>query len=229
LPLTLPAKFIRQRPDVRGAEANMHAAAAQIGVALAARLPNITLSANPGFSTFNLAQQFAPGSGFYVLAGSVAHTIFDGNALLNKQKAAEASFAQAEALYRQAVVSAFQNVADALRALQADTKAVNAADYTEGAASENLVIVEEKVRSGSFSQFELLNAQQAYLNARIATVQAEGNRLSDVVALFMALGGGWKDENLRDLPPTGPTEPTTPRLEEIQTPMNTSLLPRFLD
>ncbi len=229
LPLTLPSKFVRQRPDVRGAEANMHAAAAQIGVALAARLPNLTLSANPGFSAFSLAQQFTPGGWFYVLGGSAAHTVFDGAALLNKQRAAEAGLAQAEALYRQTVINAFQNVADALRAIQADTKAVNAADFTEQAAAENLVIVKEKVLSGSFSQFELLNAQQAFLNARIATVQAEGARLADVVALFMALGGGWKDENLRDLPPTGPTEPTVSEVEAIQTPVNTSPLPRFFE
>ncbi len=120
LPLSLPAKFVRQRPDVRGAEANMHAAAAQIGVALAARLPNVTISPSGGFSTFNLAELFATGSGFYVLTGSLTHAVFDGMSLLNKQRAAEAALAQASALYGQAVVTAFQNVADALRALQAD-------------------------------------------------------------------------------------------------------------
>lgn len=229
LPVSLPAQFIRQRPDVRGAEANMHAAAAQIGVALAARLPNVTLSAAPGYSAFDIGKLFMPGSGFYVLAGSISHTIFDANALLNKQRSAEAAFAQSEAQHRQAVITAFQNVADALRALQADTKAVEAASYTEKAASENLVIVKEKVRSGSFSQFELLNAQQAYLNATVASVQAEGFRLSDVVALFMALGGGWKDENLRDLPPNTPVTPTPEQKEAIQGPVNTSLLPRLFE
>lgn len=229
LPITLPGKLVRQRPDVRGAEANMHAAAAQIGVALAARLPNVTLSANPGFSAFSLAQQFTPGGWFYVLGGSAAHTVLDGAALLNKQRAAEAGLAQAEALYRQAVVTAFQSVADALRALQADTEAVKAAAYTEQAAGENLTIVKEKVRSGSFSQFELLNAQQAYLNAKIATVQAEGSRLSDVVALFMALGGGWKDQNLRDLPPVIPGEPRPPIADALETPVNASLFPRLFD
>jgi NodT family efflux transporter outer membrane factor (OMF) lipoprotein len=229
VPLTLPSKFVRQRPDVRGAEANMHSAAAQIGVSIAARLPNVGLSAAGGYSSFNLLQQFIPGSGFYVLTGSISHTIFDGFALLNKQKAAEAGFVQAEAQYRQAVISAFQNVADALRALQADTKAVKVATYTEESARKNLAIVRAQLRIGSVSLFELLNAQQSYLTASVAVVQAEGNRLADVIGLFMALGGGWKDENLRDLVPVGPNSPTSTQVDAIKAPVNSSWFPSFLN
>ena len=90
LPVSLPSKLVDQRPDVRAAEANMHSASAQVGVAIAARLPNITLSANGGSARLQLAQSFAPGTGFYTLAAGVTAPIFDGFTLYNKQKAAEA-------------------------------------------------------------------------------------------------------------------------------------------
>jgi NodT family efflux transporter outer membrane factor (OMF) lipoprotein len=225
VPLSLPSKVVRQRPDVRAAEANMHSASAQIGVAIAARLPNLTLSANGGFSAFKFAQLFAPGTGFYTLAANAAQPIFDGFTLLNKQKAAEAGLVQADAQYRQAVVTAFQNVSDALRALQADTKAVKAAAYSEQVSNRNLYIVKAQLRLGSVSVLSVLNAQQTYLLALTTRVQAEGNRLADVAGLFMALGGGWSDQILRDLPPNGPESPKPEQIHAIQAPVNSSWLP----
>jgi NodT family efflux transporter outer membrane factor (OMF) lipoprotein len=128
LPISLPSKLVDQRPDVRAAEANMHAASAQVGVTIAARLPNILLSANGGSSSYNLAQSFTPGTGFYTLAASATAPIFDGFTLYNRQKAAEAALVQAEAQYRATVIVAFQNVADALRALQSDARAMRGPD-----------------------------------------------------------------------------------------------------
>src|ERR1700730_16289876 len=97
LPISLPSKLVDQRPDVRAAEAIMHAASAQVGVTIAARLPNIVLSANGGSTAFNWAQSFTPGTGFYTLAASATAPIFDGFTLYNRQKAAEAALNQAEA------------------------------------------------------------------------------------------------------------------------------------
>ncbi len=191
LPISLPSRLVDQRPDVRAAEANMHSASALIGVAIAARLPNITLSANGGTSGYNFAQSFAPGTGFYTVAAGVTAPIFDGFTLYNKQKAAEAALDQAEAQYRSTVITAFQNVADALRALQSDARAVQAALHAEETAKASLDIIEKQLSAGQVNQLAVLNAQQTYLNAVITHVQAEANRLSDTAALFMALGGGW--------------------------------------
>jgi len=191
LPISLPSKLVDQRPDVRAAEAAMHSASALVGVAIAARLPNITLSANGGTSAYNYAQSFAPGTGFYTLAASVTAPIFDGFTLYNKQKAAEAALDQAEALYRTSVITAFQNVADALRGLQADARAVQAAVHAEETAKASLDIVEKQLNAGQVNQLAVLNAQQTYLTAVVARAQAEATRLSDTAALFMALGGGW--------------------------------------
>jgi len=191
LPISLPGKLVDQRPDVRAAEANMHAASALIGVAIAARLPNIVLSANGGSTAYNFAQSFAPGTGFYTLAASATAPIFDGFTLYHKQKAAEAALEQAEAQYRATVITAFQNVADALRALQSDAGAVKAARRAEDTAKASLDIVEKQLNAGQVNQLAVLNAQQTYLVAAVVRVQTEANRLSDTAALFMALGGGW--------------------------------------
>ena len=239
LPLTLPGKFVRQRPDVRAAEANMHSASAQIGVAIAARLPNVTLGANNGYTAYSFAQLFLPSTAMYTLVGNVTQPIFDGFTLLNKQKAAEAGLTQAEAQYRQAVITAFQNVADALRALQSDTKLVKAAVYSEQTAKKSFEIVKKQflMKEGSaVNMLAVLNAEQTWLQAAVTRVQAEGARLGDVVGLFMALGGDWKDQNLRDLPLNG-KEPATgfeiPSNEQIDTiqdgPVNPSWFPSFWD
>src|SRR6202041_878437 len=189
--LKLPANLVDQRPDVRAAEANMHSAAAQIGVAIAARLPNITLSANGGSAAFNWPQTFTPGTGFFTLGAAATAPIFDGLTLYHKQKAAEAALEQAEAQYRATVITAFQNVADALRALQADAKAMRAARRAEDAAKASLDIVEKQLSEGQVNQLAVLNAQQTYLTAAVVRVQTEANRISDTAALFMALGGNW--------------------------------------
>jgi NodT family efflux transporter outer membrane factor (OMF) lipoprotein len=191
LPVSLPSRLVDQRPDVRAAEANMHSAGAQVGVAIAARLPNIVLSANGGSAAYNLPQTFAAGTGFYTIGAAATAPIFDGFTLYNKQKAAEAALDQAEAQYRATVITAFQNVADALRALQTDTRAVQAAVRAETAAKASLDIVQTQLNAGQVNQLAVLNAQQTYLTAAVVRVQTDANRLSDTAALFMALGGGW--------------------------------------
>ena len=191
LPISLPSKLVDQRPDVRAAEANMHAASAQVGVTIAARLPNLVLSANGGSTAYNFAQSFTPGTGFYTLAASATAPIFDGFTLYNKQKAAEAALDQAEAQYRATVITAFQNVADALRALQSDARAVKAARRAEDTAKASLDIVQKQLNAGQVNQLAVLNAQQTYLTASVVRVQTDASRLVDTAALFMALGGGW--------------------------------------
>ena len=191
LPVSLPGTMVAQRPDVRAAEASLHSASALVGVAIAARLPNITLSGNPGSSAFKPAELFAPGTLFYTVVGSATQTVFDGFTLYHRQKAAEAALEQAGAVYRQTVITALQNVADALRGLQADVRSVQAAIKAEEAAKASLDIIQKQLTLGQINQVTVLTAQQAYLNTAIARVQAQATRLTDTAALFMALGGGW--------------------------------------
>jgi NodT family efflux transporter outer membrane factor (OMF) lipoprotein len=191
LPISLPGKLVDQRPDVRAAEANVHAASAQVGVTIAARLPNLVLSANGGSTALNFAQSFTPGTGFYTIAASATAPIFDGFTLYHRQKSAEAALELAEAQYRATVIAAFQNVADALRALQSDARAMRAARHAEDTAKASLDVVQQQLNAGQVNQLAVLNAQQTYLTAAVIRVQTEANRLADTAALFMALGGGW--------------------------------------
>jgi NodT family efflux transporter outer membrane factor (OMF) lipoprotein len=191
LPVSLPAQLVEQRPDVRAAEAAWHAASAQIGVAVANRLPNITLSAAGGSTATEIGRLFTPGNGFWSLAASLTQPIFEGGTLLHKERAARAAYDQAAAQYRSTVVTAFQNVADALRALQFDATALQAAAAAERAAAESLAIARRQLQLGAISYVALLSAENAYQQARLALVQAQANRFADTAALFQALGGGW--------------------------------------
>ena len=191
LPLSLPAQLVGQRPDIKAAQASVHSASAQVGVAVAARLPNIVLTANGGSGAFQLAQLFTPGTWSYALMGNVAQPVFDGMTLLNKQRAAEAGLEQAEAQYRGAVINAFQNVADTLRALQADARAVKEARIAESVAKKYLDKIRSQLRFGGVSQLVVVDAQRTLLTTSISRVQAEAQRLTDTIALFVALGGGW--------------------------------------
>jgi len=191
LPLSLPSQVVAQRPDIKTAQAHIHSASAQIGVALAARLPNIVLTANGGSGAFQIAQLFTSGTNFYQLAGNVTQPLFDGMTLLNRQHAAEAGFDQAEAQYRSTVVTAYQNVADTLRALQGDARAVKEARIAEASARKYLDRTRAQKDFGTVSQLTVVDAQRVALTTSIARIQVEAQRLTNTVALYTALGGGW--------------------------------------
>jgi NodT family efflux transporter outer membrane factor (OMF) lipoprotein len=191
LPLTLPARLVEQRPDVRMADANLHAACAQVGVAFAARLPNIDITANWGSAADQMHNLFGSGTGFWNLGAAITAPIFSGGTLLHRQRAAEANYRQAAEQYRSTVMSAMQNVADSLHALQADADAMVANARAERAAARSLDIAKRQYALGDISMVALLTAQVTYRQAELALIQARANRYSDTVALFQALGGGW--------------------------------------
>ncbi|HXZ00737.1 MAG TPA: efflux transporter outer membrane subunit [Stellaceae bacterium] len=191
LPLSLPAQVVEQRPDVLQAEANLHQASAAIGVAVANRLPNLTLSAGVGTTAAQANRLFTTGTGFWSIAASLTQPIFDGGTLLHKERAARAAFEQSVAEYRATVITAMQNVADSLRALQYDAEALKAAAHAETTAARSLELVRAQLRLGAVNYLALLNAQTAYQQAVIGLVQAQAARLADTAALFQALGGGW--------------------------------------
>jgi len=191
LPVSLPSKLVEQRPDVRAAEEQLHAASAEIGVAIANMLPQFTISAARGGTATAFGQMFTDGNPFWSVAGSVTQTIFAGGTLLHRKRAAEAAFDQAAAQYRSTVIAAFQNVADALYALQTDADALKAAANSERAAKATLDLVRKRLELGQVNYLSLLNAQQTYQQAAISRSQAQATRFTDTAALFQALGGGW--------------------------------------
>jgi NodT family efflux transporter outer membrane factor (OMF) lipoprotein len=191
LPVSLPSQLVAQRPDVRQAEETLHAASAQVGIAVANRLPTITLSADAGTMALEAAKIFSSGNGFWTLAGSVTQPIFQGGALLHKERAARAAYTQAAEEYRSTVLTAFQNVADTLHGLQQDANGLNAAATARDAAKVALDLAQAQFQTGYAGYLSLLSAEQTYLQASLSLVQAEANRYADTAALFQALGGGW--------------------------------------
>jgi NodT family efflux transporter outer membrane factor (OMF) lipoprotein len=194
LPLSLPSALVRQRPDVRVAEANLHAASAAVGVSIANRLPQLTISASAGGSSGNWTSLLSAANSFWSVAGGLTQPIFAGGALLHRQRAAEAGYKQAEAQYRSAVLTAFQNVADTLQALKTDSEALDAANIAQHSAENSLAVARRQNGQGQVAFSVVLNAEQALRQADQALVQAETARFTDTAALFQALGGGWFNE-----------------------------------
>jgi NodT family efflux transporter outer membrane factor (OMF) lipoprotein len=191
LPVSLPSALVSQRPDVRQAEANLHAASARIGVAIANRLPNITLTGSTGSSALAINQLFTSGTGFWAVGADLTAPIFQGGTLLHQERAAKAAYVQAAEQYRSTVLTAFQNVADTLTALDQDAEAVKAASAAADAAKVTLDLAQRQWQDGYAGYLALLSAEQAYQQARINLVQAQASRYADTAALFQALGGGW--------------------------------------
>ena len=191
VPVSIPSKLIEQRPDVRQAQANMHAASAAVGVAIADMLPQFAISAQTGSAALQISQLFTSYTGFWSAGASLTQTLFDAGALLHRKRAADAALDQAGAQYRAAVILACQNVADTLHALKADADTLVATVEAERAARSAFDIARQQRTLGSISTVALLNAEQTYQQAALAVVQARANRYADTAALFQALGGGW--------------------------------------
>ena len=196
VPTGLPANLIERRPDVRAAEAQVHSANAELGVALANMFPQLTLTANYGAGAEAFGQLFSASSLLWGVGASLAQPLFQGGALLHRNRAAQAQLDQALALYRSAVLNAFQNVADALEAVHHDADQHLAAMHQEQLAERLLWIAQRQLELGDVSTLVLLNAETAYLQATMARIQAHASRLMDVVAVNQALGGSWNEQAL---------------------------------
>ena len=190
LPLSLPAQLVEHRPDVRIAEAQLHAASAEVGVAMAARWPNLEIDANAGSAALGLTPSFNSLANFWSVAATLTQPIFEGGTLLHRQRAAEAIFDQAAAQYQGAVVGAFQNTADVLHALRTDAEALHAMATSEAAARRSLIIARRQLDLGDMSRLTVLVAEQTESQARLVLLQARANRYSDVVALIP--GSRWR-------------------------------------
>src|SRR5262245_10801489 len=200
LPVSVPSQLVQQRPDLRAAEESLHSASALIGVAVANRLPNVTLTANVASTALTVGQLFSPGTESWAIAGAVLQPIFHGGTLYQQEVAARATFEQASSQYRSTVVTAFQNVADSLSALRNDAVALQKAVAAENAANRSLTIARRRLELGDINYILVLNAQHTAFQALLSRVQAQANRFADTAALFQALGGGWWNREDRDPP-----------------------------
>jgi NodT family efflux transporter outer membrane factor (OMF) lipoprotein len=191
LPVSLPSSLVRQRPDIRAAEELLHAASAQVGVATANLYPQLTLTGSYGSETDAIGNLFGSGTSIFNLGAGLLQPLFRGGTLNARRRAALAAYDQAEAQYRAAVLQAFQNVADVLRALDADARTLKAQAEAAAAAQDAFDLTRKQFRLGAVGYLSLLNAERQYRQVRINLVEAQAARVADTAALFQALGGGW--------------------------------------
>ncbi len=195
LPISIPSKLLEHRPDIRAAEENLRAANADIGVAIANRLPNIIITGDIGKNALQLHKLLNTGATIWGLAAGIAQPIFQGGTLMHKQHAAVAAYDKAAAEYRSTVINAFRNVANTLQTLDFDNKTLQLSKHAENAAKRTLDFARKEWMLGNASYLSLVNAQQDYQQAVINLIQAKANCYSDTVALFQALGGGWNSNH----------------------------------
>ncbi|MBA3662009.1 MAG: efflux transporter outer membrane subunit [Gammaproteobacteria bacterium] len=191
LPVVLPSRLVRMRPDIQASEALLHAASAQIGVATANLLPQVTLSGYYGWTAMTASGLFDPANHVWSVMSSFLQPVFRGGALQAQRRAAIDACQQAFQQYRQTVLQAFQNVADSLQAIETDGRILKAQRTAEIAARNSLTLAQSQYRLGGASYIVLLNAQQQYQQTRITRIQAQTNRYNDTAGLLQALGGGW--------------------------------------
>ncbi len=191
LPVSLPSQLVRQRPDIAAAAANLHAADANLGVAIANQFPHFTLSAGFGRNASDIDGLILPSATVMNFGAGITQTLFDAGQLHHRRKAAAAAVTEAAQQYRSTVLTAFRNVADALRAIESDGAALKDQAAAENIARKRLILARTQYRLGAVSYLALLDAERTYDQTRIGVVQAEAARFTDTVALFQALGGGW--------------------------------------
>ena len=199
LPVSLPSQLVEWRPDVRQAEENLHSASAQIGIAVANRFPSFVLTADAGTAwRCPLAGYSQQPIVFGIWAEPSRNPVFEGGTLVHRERAATAAYTEASEQYQSTVLTAFQNVADTLNALQQDADGLKAAAAAKDAANVTLDLATRQYQAGYVNYLALLSAEQAYQQAVINLAQAQANRYTDTAALFLALGGGWW--NRADIP-----------------------------
>jgi NodT family efflux transporter outer membrane factor (OMF) lipoprotein len=192
IPVSLPSQLVRQRPDILAAEAEMHAATAAIGVAVANQYPDIRLSANLTQSAIEPQNLFNyTASGWNLLAGATA-PIFHGGTLKAERQAAEAEARASLARYEDTVLRAFAQVSDVLSNLGEDQQQIASLQQSADAAQSNVTDAENAYRLGGGALINVVDAQRALSRSRRNLVQAQGLRMGDLVQLYTATAADWR-------------------------------------
>lgn len=200
LPVSLPSELVRHRPDIRAAEALLHAASAQVGVATADLYPRLTLTGAYGSSASTIGDLFSGPATIWNFGAGLLQPIFRGGTLTAKRRAAIAAYDQAMALYQDTILQSFLNVADVLRSLEADARILQIQTNAALLAQDSLELSRKQFEVGSVSYLTLLNAERQYEETQINLARAQAARFSDSAALFQALGGGWWNDHRQDAP-----------------------------
>ena len=201
VPSRLPSELVRRRPDIRAAEALLHKASADVGVATANLYPKLQISGALSSSQLSVSDLFGNGINVWNIGGNLVQPLFRGGELQARKRAAIAAYDQADAAYRLAVLQGIRNVADVMRALEADGRAESARSEQASRAADAYRITVGRYEAGGVSQLAVLDAERTRLRAETGRLQAIADRLSDTAALYQALGGGWWERQYLTLQP----------------------------
>jgi NodT family efflux transporter outer membrane factor (OMF) lipoprotein len=196
VPITVPSELVHQRPDIRAAEAQLHADCAQIGIATAQLYPSVTLSAGISPTALNGGNLFSPSGLVWSVAAGLAQPIFDAGMREAERRAALDAFKASAADYKQTVLRAFEQVADILQALAHDEKLLSAQNRALAEASEAVRLQRINYANGGTGILNLLDAQRQYQQAELGYIRARAQYYQDTIQLLVAMGGGWWDAKL---------------------------------
>ena len=191
LPVSVPSILVRHRPDILAAEETLHQASANIGVAEAARFPALSLSAQYAQQTTKINEFLTHPGGIWSAGLDFTAPLFHGGTLTAREREAKEQYLQAKATYRSTIITAFVEVANALRSLEHDTDSYLAHRRALDTARANLDLTTAQYRAGRYTELQVLTAEQQYQQAALSQVAADVQRFTDVATLFRALGGGW--------------------------------------
>jgi NodT family efflux transporter outer membrane factor (OMF) lipoprotein len=189
VPVTVPSELAHRRPDILAAEARLHAATSEVGVATANLYPRIQLNANVGQQAVTPAGLFDRSSTAWSLLSGLTMPLFDGGTLRAERRAALEAMRASAANYQETVLEAFGQVADLLEALSNDADQLDAQDQAQKAAESNLSLTRAAYQEGNVGILQVLDTQRSYQQARLGYVRAVAQRYLDTVQLFLALGG----------------------------------------
>jgi NodT family efflux transporter outer membrane factor (OMF) lipoprotein len=194
IPVELPSELVHQRPDIRAAEAQLHAASAQIGIATARLYPDITLSASGGSAATNGGDLFNVNGLVWSIAAGLTQPVFDGGLRRAQRRAALEAFKGSAADYQQTVLVAFGQVADLLRALEHDETLLESQHHALDMASQSVGLQRISYGSGGSGIIGLLDAQRQREQALLGLIRAQAQQYQDTTQLYVAMGGGWWSE-----------------------------------
>jgi NodT family efflux transporter outer membrane factor (OMF) lipoprotein len=209
VPVSLPSDLVRQRPDLRASEALLHSASAQVGVATAQLYPQLSISASYGREGLDYSDLFKGAATVWSLGAGLTQPLFNAGELRAKKRAAVDAYEQADAQYRNTVLSAFQNVADSLRNLDTDALALKAYAESASVAQQSVDLSQAQYKLGAVTFFQLLQNETIYQQARVNLAQAQATRLADTAALYQSLGGGWWNRGESIAAAQAATQPST--------------------
>jgi NodT family efflux transporter outer membrane factor (OMF) lipoprotein len=191
IPVGVPSELLERRPDIAAAERRVAAANAQIGVAVAAFYPTITLNASSGFESSSLAQWFTAASHFWSVGPGISQTVFDGGLRHAQTDAARAAYDATVATYRQTVLTSFQGVEDNLAALRILEEENGVQDDAVKAAKKSVDLTTDQYKAGTVDYLNVITVQTIALTDEVTAIQIRGRRMAAAVLLVQALGGGW--------------------------------------